>query len=440
MADAQASANAERDVALSDNPGPFSLLLVDDEPNVLNALLRALHGSGYRLHSATSGAEGIAILAREPIDLVISDMRMPEMTGAEFLATVRIAWPETVRVLLTGHADVPSMSEAINQGEIFRYISKPWDEAQLIAIVELALERKALEREKRRLELLTQKQNIELAELNHTLEHKVEQRTGELRQSHVQLRSGFLDTVRVFSSIVEMRDGSMAGHSRRVAEHVRRIARRLEVSPDAAQNMLFAALLHDIGKIGLPDRILACPLTKLSIEDRMEYQKHPAKGAALFMSMKLLAPVARIIHMHHERMDGSGFPDNLEGQAIWLGARILAVADDYDEMIHGNMLERPCSAAQASEHILLGRGRIYDSEVVDAFFALHESADGDLSSCERKLRSQELEPGMALARDLLSSEGVPIVFRDQMLDSQIIREISAYERCEGKYLTIVVKD
>jgi HD-GYP domain-containing protein (c-di-GMP phosphodiesterase class II) len=172
----------------------------------------------------------------------------------------------------------------------------------------------------------------------------------------------------------------------------------------------------------------------------MEYQKHPAKGAALLMSMKLLAPVARIIHMHHERMDGSGFPDNLEGEAIWLGARILAVADDYDEMIHGNMLERPCSAAQAREHILIGRNRIYDPEVVDAFVAFHESADAKLSSRERKLWSQELEPGMALARDLLSNEGVPIVFRDQILDSQIIREIGAYERCVGKCLTVSVKE
>jgi response regulator RpfG family c-di-GMP phosphodiesterase len=197
--------------------------------------------------------------------------------------------------------------------------------------------------------------------------------------------------------------------------------------------------LHDIGKVGLADRILACPLPRLSMEDRLEYEKHPAKGAALFMAMKPLQAAARIMHMHHERMDGSGFPDHLQGEDIWLGARILAVADDYDEMIHGKVLEAPCSDAQACEHILLGRGRLYDPEVVDAFIALRETAAAGARPVERELGMQELEPGMVLTRDLVSSEGTPLLLRDQVLDPQIIRAIGAYERCEEKRLTLFVK-
>lgn len=123
---------------------PFSLLLVNDEPNILSALRRLLRAPGYRIHSAGSGAEGLALLERETVDLVISDMRMPEMNGAEFLDRVRSRWPDTVRVLLTGYADMASTVDAINRGEIFRYVSKPWDEAHLLGVVEQGLERKAL--------------------------------------------------------------------------------------------------------------------------------------------------------------------------------------------------------------------------------------------------------------------------------------------------------
>jgi response regulator RpfG family c-di-GMP phosphodiesterase len=439
MADTELGGNGRGETAPSATPAPFSLLLVDDEPNILNSLKRLLHGRGYRVQTAPGGAEGLAIMARETVDLVISDMRMPEMTGAEFLSTVRIAWPGTVRVLLTGYADMASTIEAINQGEIFRYVTKPWDEARLLAVIEEGLERKALEREKRRLELLTREQNIELAELNRTLEEKVEQRTTELKEAHAKLRTGFFNTVRVFSSVVEMRDGTMAGHSRRVAELVRAMTRRLEVPPDAAQDMLFAALLHDIGKIGFADRILTRPWPQLTVEERNDYVKHPAKGAALLMAMEPLQVAARIIRMHHERLDGSGYPDHLHADEIWQGARILAVADDYDEMIHGGLLEKPCSAAAARELIVLGRGRRYDAQVVDAFLEQLEPVATGPKPLERELGTDLLEPGMVLARDFMSREGMLLLAREHVLDSKLIRQIRGYERSEGGRIAVCVR-
>jgi response regulator RpfG family c-di-GMP phosphodiesterase len=418
---------------------PFSLLLVDDEPNILNALRRLLHGRGYRIHTAAGGGAGLELLAREPVDLVISDMRMPEMDGAEFLGRVRKDWPATVRVLLTGYADIASTVEAINRGEIFRYVSKPWDEAHLLSVIEQGLERKALEREKRRLEALTLQQNLELAELNRTLEKRVEQRTAELKDAHAKLRAGFLNTVRAFSSVVELRHGTMAGHSRRVAEHVRNVAHRLKVPPDAAQEMLFAALLHDIGKIGLEDRILAQPLPKLTVEQRLEYMKHPVKGEALLMAMESLQGAASIIRMHHERLDGSGYPDQLQGPDIPQGARILAVADDYDEMIHGCLLEKPCTAGAAREHLLRGRGRRYDTAAVDAFLELLRPNASSAWLPEREIGTELIVPGMVLTRDLLSREGMLLLARDHVLDPVLIRQILAYERSEGLPVTLFVR-
>ena len=132
-----------------------SLLLVDDEPGILSSLRRLLRPAGYKIHTAESGKAGLAILEQEPIDLVISDMRMPEMDGARFLEQVRSRWPATIRILLTGYADVTSTIDAINRGEIYRYIAKPWDDNDLMLIVRDALERRRLQGENDRLLALT---------------------------------------------------------------------------------------------------------------------------------------------------------------------------------------------------------------------------------------------------------------------------------------------
>jgi response regulator RpfG family c-di-GMP phosphodiesterase len=163
---------------------PPTLLCVDDEPNILSSLRRLLRPQGYRILTAESGAEGLAILETQNVDLVISDMRMPMMDGAHFLAEVRQRWPNAVRLLLTGYSDIPSILDAINRGEIYRYIAKPWDDNDMLLMVHGALERSALLREKQRLEALTLQQNEELKALNRDLEARVKTRTRELSQSN----------------------------------------------------------------------------------------------------------------------------------------------------------------------------------------------------------------------------------------------------------------
>ena len=140
---------------------PARLLLVDDEASILSSLRRLLRPAGYVIHTAESGRAGLEILEREPVDLVISDMRMPEMNGAQFLEQVRQRWPATMRILLTGYADVSSTIDAINRGEIYRYISKPWDDNQLTLTIRDALETSRLRDENARLLALTRAQNAE---------------------------------------------------------------------------------------------------------------------------------------------------------------------------------------------------------------------------------------------------------------------------------------
>ena len=291
---------------------PATLLLVDDEPSILSALRRLLRPIGYRIHTAESGRAGLAILEQEAVDLVISDMRMPEMDGAKFLEQVRRRWPATTRILLTGYADVTSTIEAINRGEIYRYVSKPWDDNDLTLVVRDALESARLRNENTRLLALTRTQNEELKEFNLRLEDKVQQRTAELELANTKLKQNFIISIKIFSGLMELRGGTMLGHSRRVADLARRLAVRMGVDNKGQQDIFFAALLHDVGKIGFPDTQLARSVAKMNAEELSRYRHHTIAGEAALMPLDEMKHVALIVRSHHERYDGQGFPDKLQ--------------------------------------------------------------------------------------------------------------------------------
>ena len=234
---------------------PATLLFVDDEGNILSSLKRLFRPLGYRIFTAEGGAQGLEIMAREAVDLVISDMRMPEMNGAQFLEKVRAGWPDTIRILLTGYAEIGATIDAINKGQIYRYISKPWEDNDITLAVKQALALKLLEREKLRLEALTLSQNEALKDLNATLEDRVKARTEEVRQTmgflevaNDKLKKSFITSIRVFANLIEMREGKMAGHSRRVADQARVLAQRMGMKEAEVQDVFLAALLHDVGK------------------------------------------------------------------------------------------------------------------------------------------------------------------------------------------------
>ncbi len=440
---------AQKTEAIHQEPGPFTLLCVDDEANILSSLKRLFRPHGYRIFTAESGKQGLDILEQETVDLVISDMRMPEMNGAQFLERAREKWPDTVRILLTGYAEISAAIDAINKGQIYQYISKPWEDADILLLVKQALERKTLEREKKRLEALTQRQNEELKELNTSLEQKVQDRTAELRQTmdflnlaHEKLKKGFLTSIQVFSNLIELREGALAGHSRRVADLAHKIAKQMGMSVLEAQDVLVAGLLHDIGKLGLPDDLLKKPFSSLTLEQRSEVIKHPARGQAALMALEQLKGAARLIRGHHERFDGMGYPDGLAGEDIPLGARILALANDYDSLQIGSMEDRRFTVDDAAAFIKRNCGKYYDPQVVDAFFlvtGLKASPPPSSGTRELAVRVADLEPGMILARDIMTDDGMLLLSKDYLLDEDLISQLANFEENDDKPLRIFIK-
>lgn len=420
-----------------------TILLVDDELNVLKALMRLLHPCQYRILMANSGAEALTILGREPVDLVISDMRMPNMDGAELLARIRDEWPDTVRLLLTGHADMAQTIAAINQGQIYRYIAKPWDDQELLLIVRQALEQQFLLRENERLQHLTAEQNAALKEANQHLEDKVAQRTAELSQlvdfleiTQQEVKESFRTSLQVLANMLDMRFSNWVGHSQRVNRLAERIAQLAGLSEEQVEEIANAARLHDMGKVALPDTLLTKPYISHSRQDRTDFMEHPALGQMALLPIPQLNQAGIIIRHQHENMDGSGFPDHLIGQTIPLGSRILAISADYDELQMGLVTNHTLTAEQAQLYIRENAGKRYDPELVRYFIAAVDSMRQKIQ--ERAIGSSQLKPGMVLSRDLYSASRFLLLTRGRALDEPLIEHIRHFERTEDKNITVYI--
>jgi len=428
----------------ADEPAP-AILFVDDEPSILSALRRLVRPQGYRVLLAESGRAGLALLESETVDLVVSDMRMPEMDGAAFLEQVRLRWPEAGRILLTGYSDISSTVAAINRGEIHRYIAKPWDDRDLVLALRDGLERRRLLHENRRLQQLTQAQNGELKALNADLADRVKARTSELEQvngmlekSYEQLQENFMLSIDVFSGLLELRMDGTAGHSRQVADLARRMARKLAAKGTLEQDVHIAGLLHEIGKIGLPDKLLNKPLSTLNAEELTLYRCHTLNAETALMPLQQLQRAARLVRAQHERVDGKGFPDGLSGDEVPLGAQVLGAASAYFAALTGRMAVKRYSATEARALIASGAGMRYTPEVVAAFDeAIQE--EPEIVALDREVQPSELEVGMTLSRDLLTPQGTLLLAAGFMFDARVIRHVREFCSRQEARLKLYVK-
>ncbi|KHK55827.1 chemotaxis protein CheY [Ralstonia sp. A12] len=419
------------------------VLLVDDEPGVLSALRRLLRPTGYRVLTAESGAAGLELLAANPADLIISDMRMPNMNGAEFLSKARAAYPDTMRILLTGYSEIDSAVRAINEGGVYRYLNKPWDDQDLLMTIQQALEQRTLSRETARLTTLTQQQNERLQQMNAGLETEVVARTEEIRQTLMfledaqrDLKRNFTNMVQVCASMIELRCGAVGGQSMRVGDLARRIALAYGLTGMPVQDIFHAGLLHGIGKLSLPDNLLNRSLDRLTPEESKLYHQHPLRAQMVLTAVPQLAHVAQIIRHQYERYNGRGTPDRLVGEDIPIGSRIVALARDYVDLLMGGLVRQRVSAEQAAEMIKAQSGLRYDPLVVVRFAAVLKELE-DMPPV-RQVRSIDLREGMRLADDLLTRRGVLLIGRDSVINAHQIEQIRRFESHEDVPFAIVI--
>lgn len=306
-----------------------AVLLVDDEANILNALARLFLDRDVRVLRAGNGEEALGIVRREPVAVIVSDNLMPGMRGVELLSRVRDLSPDTVRVLLTGYADLPTAIEAINRGEVFRFHVKPWVDEEIVRTVDEGVRRHQLVR---------------------------------------SLRHGDEAALRSIAQTIELKDPYTRGHCDRVAAFALTIAESLRLSEGTLRAIKHGSWLHDCGKIGVPETILNRP-GKLSAAEFDVVKKHPGWGAEVGRQANLPEEVINIILYHHERFDGRGYPTGAKGTEIPIEARIVAVADVFDAMSTDRPYAKGYDRAEAMRVMGVLRGAALDPQLVDIFLA-----------------------------------------------------------------------
>ncbi|SHJ40144.1 Response regulator c-di-GMP phosphodiesterase, RpfG family, contains REC and HD-GYP domains [Desulfatibacillum alkenivorans DSM 16219] len=409
-----------------------TVMLVDDEPGISRAIQRILRREGLNILTAQSGPQALDMLKNREtmISLIISDQKMPEMTGAEFLSQARKIVPDAIRFLLTGYSEMDAIVQAVNQGRIHRYLTKPWQDDDLLLQVRQALEQFELTMENKRLLALTARQNAKLKELNHGLEAKVAERTKEIEQKNLQLselnkelESSFHNTVRSFASLLQMQAPILAGHGRRVSAMARDMAMEMGLEQNEIANIEIAALLHDMARLDLSKKEGISPANQWSQKDQERYLQHPAEAQAMVRLIGKLDHVGVLIRSHHERCDGKGFPDGLDRFTIPLGSKIIAVANAYDTILYVERLHSEAvadfkklhpEAKAMSQQLLLEKSAIqyirknsdiiFDAQAVDAFLSCL-AQKGTAGAREKEVGIDQLKPGMVLSRAIYSAKG-----------------------------------
>lgn len=412
------------------------VLFVDDEENILKALQRLTMDEPFETEIAGSGEAGLQKLAAlGNVALIVSDQRMPGMNGAEFLQQSQQLAPDAIRMLLTGYSDISAAADAINKGGASRYLNKPWNDDDLLQTLRGAVATWQLAQENRRLQAVVQAQNEELKQWNENLKNRVLQQTtairkkaDDLNEALIQLKQNYNGMISAFSSLVEMRGQRIQQHARNVAELATAAAREYGLMPEEIETIRIAALLHDIGEIGIPERVLTLTPETMSPGDFALYSQHPVRSQMAIDGIADLRQAGVLIRHHHEQVNGAGFPDGLKGSAIPIGARILAYADQLDRAVSsgGNTAEQALARVELGLGIKLDPAlqRVFRKIARYAYFTLPE-LDAN-ATIELELRPDELLPGMILTRDVISGTGLLLLNKGVVLDELKVEAIQRY--------------
>jgi response regulator RpfG family c-di-GMP phosphodiesterase len=338
-------------------PVPPRILIVDDDEAVRDVISVLLREEGYNCVVASDPEMALDVAAADETPLVISDMKMPGKDGLWLLENFRARHPDTAVIMLTGYGDTEAAVDCLRRGAV-DYLLKPPKLTDLIRSIERALA-------KRRIEIARKRYQKKL-------ERKVRDRTTELRSALKDIANTYQNTLLALVAALDAREHETSDHSQRVVRYTSAIAEVMGIKGQELEEIGRGALLHDVGKIGVPDAVLLKP-GKLTSEEWKEMRKHPDIGFQMIQNIPFLSTPAQIVLSHQERYDGGGYPRSLVKDEIHIGARIFAVADTLDAMTSDRPYRMGTSFSNAIHEIQRCAGTQFDPEVVRAFVSIGEA-------------------------------------------------------------------
>jgi response regulator RpfG family c-di-GMP phosphodiesterase len=406
------------------NSHAATILIVDDEPVVLTALKFTLEREGFHVVACTSPLKALAILGERDFAVIISDQRMPEMMGLDFLIESRRIRPHCSRILITAVLALPTIVDAINKGEIFRFVAKPWLREELVATVRNAVQRHDLVTHNDALQKQTHELNLQLREANAALEakvHDLEQQKVRLDVANRDLATSYENSLELCRRILTTYDPVLGGQAKAIVEFAAQMAATDQFSEPEKHALRSAAWLCDLGLIGMPREVMRAFRTKpdqLSERERGMVHNHPVYSQTLAALVDPRAEVGEVIRAHHERYDGRGYPDGLAGEGIPWAARCLAVAVGF--------VESGLSKSAAIDSVLARSGSDFDPEAVRLFLKVSNLVQ--LPKQVREIMLHELEPGMVLANGIYSPHGLLLIGEGQALSPGTIAKIRSHNQ------------
>ena len=405
-----------------------SVLFVDDGVNILRAIKREMLHAEFNVFLAESGQRALEIMREHRIHVVVSDMNMPNMDGAQLLEQVANLYPDTYRVILTGYSDFDATIKAVNEGKLNRYLQKPWQKNELMKVIEEGLQLIRLKDENARLLNITKQQNIRL-------EQTVQKRTKQIKAALGRIKREQKALEQVLFNVISINPHLNGKFAIEVSSLAGKIAHRLELPQEQVESVTYAALICELGLLGAKPRDFTPPFNALTHKQQREYFAQTERAATMLAPASHLQPVIEMLEMQFEMVNGNG-PQHVKGNNIPIGARIIAVARDYWRLVGGRYNGEKFTSAEAKHEIEKFKNVRYDPVICEQLLQIK-----DIDSRRRvddSIGIDELQPDMVLQENLYSINHILILPAGHVFSTDSITKMRHYEQRHDQELRFIV--
>lgn len=413
-----------------------NVLFVDDEANILASLKRLVRKKGFNAYFANSGAEALDIMSDQTIDLVVSDMKMPQMTGAQLLAKVVELYPDTYRIILSGYADLGSTIDAVNKGKIHRFMQKPWQNDMLLEAIDEGLEMMLLKHQNETLKVEIAAQNKKLKVLNESLEEKVALRTKQIHVALKKLQGQNRALEKVLYNVININPNLNGEFAKKVSALARRIAVKNGIKDQELRDISLAGLLCEIGLMALDPFLYSKPFEELNHQQRQEYYSQVDTAKLILAPADYMSNVATILEQQFLPWSGNMGEDKPAYTSINVGARILHIARDYWSFRLQKIRSGELAHDQAIVQMKKQMGSKYEPELMNILAELDE--DFFETSDIDDFKTSDLKVGMVLKENLYTPNHILILTEGHEFTEKSIEKVIQFEKSKGISLKVQI--